>query len=148
MRHAEKTGDKSDRHLSPPGQQRAAKLASYIPQQFGRPDVLIAAKNSDRSRRPRETLEPLADALGLKIMAAIDDDEVDALIDYLSTDAIVGKFGVISWRHSDIPAVMAALGAPSGSYPEPWPEADFSRIIEISYADGVGPRVREILEPF
>ena len=37
LRHAEKTGDKNDPYLSQPGQARADRLATYIPQTFGRP---------------------------------------------------------------------------------------------------------------
>lgn len=149
MRHAEKTGEKSDRHLSAAGQQRAEKLASYIPQQFGTPDFLMAAANSKRSRRPRETLEPLASVFGLEIFDQFDDEDVDPLVEFLGSDPIyAGAFGVISWRHSDIPQLMAALGAPDGSYPDPWPEAEYALILEITYAADASPRVRKIQQPF
>ena len=62
LRHAEKTGDRRDRDLSPAGHERAMRLVPYVLETFGRPDFLIAAKSSDRSRRPVETIEPLAAA--------------------------------------------------------------------------------------
>jgi hypothetical protein len=42
MRHAEKTGDPKDPHLSQEGYARAANLAVYIPATFGVPQFLIA----------------------------------------------------------------------------------------------------------
>jgi len=41
MRHAEKTGDPMDPHLSLDGYARAAKLADFIPATFGIPQFLI-----------------------------------------------------------------------------------------------------------
>ena len=64
MRHGEKAGDPEDIHLSEEGQERAERLATYIPQTFGRPDFIFAADRSKRSIRSIETAEPLAAAVG------------------------------------------------------------------------------------
>ena len=141
LRHAEKTGDPKDPHLSAEGQARAAQLAQTIPANFGRPDFLFAAKTSKRSRRPVETLETLAEAAGLDIDGSFDDEEVDGLVDALCSTKYAGKLGVICWRHSDIPHLAGVLGAPAGSYPDPWPDEDFDRIIEVDYRQGNPPRV-------
>lgn len=150
MRHAEKTGDKRDKNLSDAGWARAEELATYIPQALGKPDFLIAASNSVKSKRPKQTLEPLGAALGLDIWAELDDEEVDELVDELSrTPEWAGKFGVISWRHSDLPRLIGALGAPAGTYPDPWDSAVYDLMIEITYdAPGKTPRVRKITPPF
>lgn len=150
MRHGEKTGDKRDKDLSEAGWARAKKLATYIPQSLGKPDFLIAASNSVKSKRPKQTLEPLAQALGLDIWAALDDEDVDPLIAALTKErAWAGKFGVISWRHSDLPRLIGALGAPLGSYPDPWDSAEYALLIEITYgAAELAPRVRNISPPF
>lgn len=149
MRHAEKTGDNSDPYLSAEGQSRAERLATYIPQTFGTPDFLIAAKTSKKSRRPYDTIAPLANALGLKILEKFDDDETDALVEHLGNrKKYAAKSGVVSWRHSDIPALLAALGAPEGSYPVAWDPAVFNLIFEISFRDGTSPQVRRHVEPF
>jgi Histidine phosphatase superfamily (branch 1) len=148
MRHGEKTGDKSDPHLSPAGHQRAKTLVSYLPQQFGKPDFLIAAKTSNKSQRPYETLEPLAGELKLDIMDTFDDEETQALVEHLAKAIYAGRFGVISWRHSDIPALLGALGAPDGSYPQPWDDAVYNLIVEMTFTDGGVPRARQIIEPF
>lgn len=148
MRHAEKTGNKRDPNLSDAGAQRAEKLVSYIPKQFGTPEFLFAATSSKRSSRPFETLEPLAKALGLKIDERFDDEEYDELVEYLAKAAYAEKFGVISWRHSDIPSLVAALGAPDGTYPEDWPEDLYDVVIEMTFGNGKGPIARQIKEPF
>jgi hypothetical protein len=148
MRHGEKTGDKSDPHLSPEGQMRAQKLATYIPQQFGKPDFLIAAANSNRSLRPFETIEPLAKALALEIKDKFDDNEIDALIGHLCKPKYAGLTGVISWRHGNIPSLLEALGAAEGSYPQAWDDTVFNLIIEMTFGKDGAPRTRQIVEPF
>jgi hypothetical protein len=55
MRHAEKSDDPNDPHLTPPGLLRAEGLATFIPQEFGKPDYLFAASISKHSARPYET---------------------------------------------------------------------------------------------
>jgi hypothetical protein len=138
LRHAEKTGDKRDPHLSPAGRRRAEHLVGYLPQTFGQIDFLIAARTSGKSRRPVETLEPLAASLGAEIWAKIDDDDGDDLVDALAVKPrYQGKVGVISWRHSELPDLLAMLGAPPGAYPRSWDETDYTTVVEITYpSDG------------
>lgn len=45
MRHAEKSPDLNDPHLTAAGEQRAKSLATYIPEQFGKPDFIFATAN-------------------------------------------------------------------------------------------------------
>jgi len=149
LRHAEKTGNRRDRNLSPAGQERAARLVPYVLQTFGRPDFLIAAKSSDRSRRPVETIEPLGSALSLEINSRFDDDEVEGLVASLGEKrAYRNKFGVISWRHSDIPRLVSALGAPADSWPGKWDEFDYTSVVEISYAAGTQVAAKQVKMPF
>ena len=56
MRHAEKPTDDHDPHLSPPGKERAEKLATYIPDTFGKPDFVFAAAVSTQGRSRRSSL--------------------------------------------------------------------------------------------
>lgn len=134
MRHAEKSGDRRDPHLSLPGRQRAERLVEYIPATFGQPQFLIAARTSSRSRRPVETLEPLAAALALEVRAKFNDSDSSALIATLrDKKRYRGRLGVISWRHSELPALLAALGASPDTFPKPWDETDYTTIIDIHY---------------
>lgn len=135
LRHAEKTGDKSDPHLSPAGIKRAEQIVAYIPATFGPPQFLIAARSSNRSRRPVETLEPLAAALALDINSRLDDEECDELVRSLADKPrFRGKLGVISWRHSDLPRLIEALGAAPDLVPEPWPADDYTTIVDLAYS--------------
>ena len=149
LRHAEKTGDKRDRGLSEAGRARAEKLAAYIPKTFGAPDFLIAASSGKKSDRPYDTLVPLAKALGLEIWADLDDEEVDDMVEALAeTPEWRGKFGVISWRHSDLSRLIAALGAPDGTYPDPWDPSRFDLLIDMTFSSAGPPKVRQINPPF
>jgi len=149
LRHAEKTGERRDRTLSPAGHERAVRLVSYVQETFGRPDFLIAAKSTARSRRPVQTIEPLGSALGLEIRSKFNDADVEALVAALGEKQIYsGKFGVISWRHSNIPRLVAALGAPAGSFPDKWDKSDFSTIIDINYASGADVTAKQFKMPF
>ncbi len=134
LRHAEKTGDKRDPHLSLPGVRRAEHLVEYIPETFGQPHFLFAARTSKRSRRPVQTLEPLAASLKLQVRAEIDDDDADDLVDTLrNKERYRGKFGVICWRHSELPGLLEELGAAPGTFPAKWDESDYTTIIDITY---------------
>ena len=149
LRHAEKTGDRRDRNLSLAGHERATRLVPYVLETFGRPDFLIAARSSDRSRRPVETIEPLAAALGLEIRSKFDDEEVDALVAALGeTRGYRRKFGVISWRHSDIPRLVATLGAPADTFPGEWGESDYTTHVDISYSSGPKVTAKLLRMPF
>ena len=149
LRHAEKSGDKHDPHLSLPGRRRAEELVTYIPKTFGRPDFLIAARTSGRSRRPAETLEPLAAALGLEIRAKLDDDESAELVEMLGDkQRYRGKLGVICWRHSELPRLLSALGAPRDTFPAKWDESEYRAVLELTYPGDGEARARRLQMPF
>jgi hypothetical protein len=150
MRHAEKTGDKNDMHLSAAGQARAEKLAAYIPQTFGKLGFIVAAMQSKHSNRSYETVVPLSRASGVVIDERFKDDQAEALIASLGSDpAFAGKLGIISWHHSALPALIANLGAAEGTYPDPWDPSAFDLIIDLTYPGGEAPpTVRQIKPPF
>ena len=145
MRHAEKSGDKRDPHLNLPGRRRAEALVEYIPATFGTPEFLLAARTSLKSRRPVETLEPFSAALRLEIRSKFDDGESASLIAHLSEKKRYrGKLGVICWRHSDLPRLLKSLGAPPGTFPEPWPEDDYTTILDLTYTGNGAVHVRRV----
>jgi hypothetical protein len=149
LRHAEKLGDKRDPHLSLPGRQRAGRLVTYIPATFGQPQFLIAARTSKRSRRPVETLEPLAAALALEIRAKFDDNEISALIETLGEKPRYrGNLGVICWRHSELPSLMEALGVPSDASPSLWAETDYTTIIDVNFPGNGETKAKRLQMPF
>jgi hypothetical protein len=81
VRHAEKPPQGNG--LSPQGEQRALAYATYFDpwQQAAEsltPDRLIATKDSMESWRPRLTLTPLSQRLGVAIEQPFADDQVGA----------------------------------------------------------------------
>jgi phosphohistidine phosphatase SixA len=149
MRHAEKTGDAGDRGLSPAGKARAERLAAWIPEAFGRPDFLVAAADSPKSRRSNLTLEPLAQTSGLAIDGAVENADFETLAARLLADPrYAGKLVVVAWHQGKLPKLAKALGAPAGSYPDKWGRENFHRILRLDYGEGEAPRVEEMRQPF
>lgn len=149
LRHCEKSGDKRDPHLSLPGRRRAETLAEYLPATFGRPEFLIAARTSLRSRRPVETLEPLSAALALEIRSKFDDDDIRALIATLrEKQRYRGKAGIICWRHSELPRLLQALGAAPDGIPQPWDEGDYTTILDLTYGGNGEVESHRLQMPF
>ncbi|MFA5955704.1 histidine phosphatase family protein [Hyphomicrobium sp.] len=151
LRHADKTDDPSNEDLSDAGVERAKRLATYIPETFGKPDIIIATAHSKHSNRPKETMEPLADALGLKIQHDFENKEFADLVDEIFNDPdYKNKTIVICWHHGNLPAMAALLGVPAGSYPDPWPDDAFGLILDLQYDpySGSPPKVTRVTEPF
>lgn len=139
IRHAEKpragqhgvddAGDPDSGTLSVTGWRRAGALVPYFAtlagqvhgRLLGRPRHIFAARPTDRqaSTRPRDTVQPLADLLGIPIderWAA--SDPVDRIAEALRAfDAPV----LVCWRHEELPRLGKAL-LPDGSVPRAWPE--------------------------
>ncbi len=149
MRHAEKTGDLEDIHLSQAGQQRAERLASYLPAEYGLPDYLFAAARSKRSIRSIETLQPLAARIGAQVRHDVEDDDFEDLVAEITRDARYrDSVIVIAWHHKKIAQIAAMLGAEDGTYPDPWPETLYDVIIDLDYAAGYPPHCKQIKPPF
>jgi broad specificity phosphatase PhoE len=149
MRHAEKSSDPMDPDLSSAGRTRAQQLASYIPATFGKPNFLLASAESKHSRRPIETLEPLAATCGLAIDDHYADQDYGALAHDLRKDAeYSGALSVVCWHHGNIPNLMHALKAATGDYPDPWDRDVFNLILRLDIQDDGTPKVTQVTEPF
>jgi phosphohistidine phosphatase SixA len=151
MRHGDKTDDSEDEDLSDAGMDRARHLATYIPETFGKPDMVIATAQSKHSDRPMETVQPLADTLGLRIQHDFKNKEFSDLVDEIFNDPdYKNKTIVICWHHGNLPAIAALLGAPAGSYPDPWPADAYNIILDLQYDpfSGAPPKVTRVTEPF
>jgi broad specificity phosphatase PhoE len=151
MRHAEKSGDPLDSHLSQEGYARAAKLADYIPATFGIPQFLFATSISKHSMRPIETVQPLSAKIGVAIDPTYADQDYGALASQLLSDPRYGNAGaliVVCWHHGNIPSMARALRAKPGSYPDPWNSLVFNQILVMAYAGDGEPQVTTMTEPF
>ena len=151
MRHAEKSADPMDPHLSSDGYARAGKLAEYIPATFGVPQYLFATSISKHSVRPIETIEPLSAKIGVPIDSTYADQDYGALATQLFSDprfANESSLILICWHHGNIPSMAHALRASAGSYPDPWDAQVFNQILVLSYSGDDAPQVATVTEPF
>lgn len=135
IRHAEdpETGP----GISAAGEARAKFYAGYS-WPGGRPDLLIAASGSQKSQRPRLTLEPLSRATGLPIHAGFNDENPGGVARYF-LKAGSGKTILIAWRHKETPMLISALGGkPSSVLPGgSWPKSVYNWTVVLKFdSDG------------
>jgi hypothetical protein len=159
IRHAEKTGDKTDVHLSGRGKERAEVLDRLFvaskerPDPFPKPDFIFAACHHKDSQRPTETVALLARRLNLPVNDRYDSKLPPApgpngenknpanagtaeLRDELfGSPRYSGKTVLIAWRHSTLPELARTLKA--GDVPDKWRDEIFDRVWQITY-DGQG----------
>lgn len=137
VRHAEKP--ESGTGLTPAGEHRAKAYAGYFKHfeldgSAVHVDAVVAAGDTDKSVRSRLTLEPFAKASGLPLQQPFDDKETRAFADWLGQQP-GGRVTLIAWHHSQIPNLLAALGADPGSLLPggEWPSSIFSWVVVLRY---------------
>ncbi|MFF4369432.1 hypothetical protein [Streptomyces sp. NPDC001594] len=152
IRHAEKPqkhrepygvtvgGERDAESLTVTGWQRAGALAELFDPTQGQiraglrvPDRIYAshtdktAKGDDGSvsRRPVETVTPLAGKLGRKVDQSFGLGQEAAL-----AKAVTAQHGttLIAWHHGHIPALVHALGAVRPAVPAKWPDGRFDEV--------------------
>jgi broad specificity phosphatase PhoE len=151
IRHAEKPAEGPD--LSEFGRQRAQAYVSYFQKltldgASARPDAIFATKQSKSSNRPYETVQPLAQALGLATHAELKDDQFAELAASLRNQSH-GRTLLICWHHGMMPQLLQALGAdPSQLLPDgKWPSDEFGWLLVLSFdAQGKLTSQRRIVE--
>ncbi|MEO6609016.1 MAG: histidine phosphatase family protein [Aestuariivirga sp.] len=149
MRHAEKSPDLNDPHLTAAGAERATSLAAYIPAQFGKPDFIFVTANSIHSSRPFETVFPLSQAIGVPIDQSYADQDYGALaLTLRQSEKYRNKVILVCWHHGNIPSLINAMGALPGSYSDPWPKTTFNIIIKLTIENDKVTQVISITEPF
>ena len=137
IRHAEDGG--IGRALAPRGEQRAEAYKDYflnftVDSKRREPQAIFAAKDSQKSHRPRLTVEPFAKAANLKIDSRFGNNQSAELAADLRANQ-QGKVILICWRHPYVPALLGALGAnpktflPNGK----WPGAVYDWVILLSF---------------
>jgi hypothetical protein len=136
VRHSEKP--ESGTGLTPLGEARARLYVQYFQpfqeQGLSVPvDCLYAGADSEKSFRPRLTLEPLSKASGMPLHVKVATKDSEALVRELKTEAH-GQHPLIAWRHGDMPALLTAFGAspekllPNGQ----WPDDVFDWVIVLT----------------
>jgi hypothetical protein len=101
---------------------------------FSTPAFLYAAKASNNSNRPVETITPLSVALQMSVNDSYKKSDYGGLAtDLLTGSRYSGKVILICWHHGMIPNLAKALGVAN---PPSWPGAVFDRVWKITYPDG------------
>lgn len=147
LRHAEKPakddapygvtrkGERSKESLEVRGWQRAGALASlFVPaidhfphRALATPQFLYASKPLRRkgSRRPLETILPLAEKLSIKINTEYQRSQlVNMIADVFSRKGVV----LICWQREYIPEIAALILGKKKVAPSEWPEERFDMI--------------------
>ena len=137
IRHAEKPDIGSG--LSLKGQERVQSYVRYFKQMATNStplslSYLVAAADSKNSQRPRLTVEPLSQALGLEPELKFTSLQSRELARELRTKPH-GKCILICWRHGKIPDLLQALGVkPSKLLPHGiWPEDEYGWVLQLRY---------------
>lgn len=135
IRHAEKPADATNENLSTKGYERAAALAYYLPATFGAIDHIFAAGVGLKSpsKRPTETVTPLATQLGKKIHDTYLKDEYQDMVSHiLGDDSYTNTVIAIAWQHTDIESITNAFRTKDVPT-TPWPEDCFDLVWKLRY---------------
>ena len=148
IRHAEKPsqghagfddhGNSNEKALSAAGWRRAGALVPYFvcladhvqTRPVCRPGHIFAARSTDMhpSTRPRDTVRPLADLLGISVDERWSDE--DPLEKFSETLRNFEVPVLVCWRHDHLPALARAI-LRGGGVPETWPADRFDVIWSI-----------------
>lgn len=141
IRHAEKPA--SGNQLSEQGFRRAEALAWFFQtssavKKHGTPAAIYAAapKHEDSSVRSIQTVQPLADALGLEPIAKFTRGQAHKLaVDIMENPAYNGRMVLVCWQHGNIYDIVLELAEYNGSsqaalaaLPGEWPDEVFDRV--------------------
>ncbi len=124
-------GNEDDSSLTEVGWDRAHRLADLFDQAsrpgLDRPSRIYAAGANDNGEgaRTRETVQPLADRLGVPVDIRFGKGDEEELVEH-----VLGRPGptLISWQHSGIPAIAEAFGPVTPTPPSEWPEDRFDLV--------------------
>jgi hypothetical protein len=137
IRHAEKPD--SGPGLTPAGEARARAYVNYFEHftadgQPMTPNALYAAADSKSSMRPRLTIDPLSQALGLPIDSQFADKQTKEIADALRATAHGNRI-LIAWHHGEIPKLIHDLGGDSASLipGDKWPSDVFGWVVVLRY---------------
>src|SRR5262249_1830559 len=151
IRHAEKPKKAGDVHLSEQGKQRADQLIGPFtasPRRRGpvpQPDFIFATHDTDNSSRPKETVTPLADKLGVPVNTDFYNKEgksgIRGLSDRLWTrKKYAGKTVLVCWHHGTMPDLALELlrraanaKAVLKAVPQKFPDRRFDLVWQITF---------------
>lgn len=144
IRHGEKPDKGHD--LSPKGQKRAQALVGYFlknpdVRMFGSPVAIYAqGVGTHKSRRPVDTVTPLAKALKQKIIPIDFAKGKEMVAEILKNPRYDGKMVLICWEHHAITDLAKVLGVED---PPKFPEA-YDRTWVITFPAKGKPTLRKL----
>ena len=121
-------GSEDDSSLTEIGWNRAHRLVDLFDPAQGDPRPGLAspkaiyaagANDNGEGQRTRETVQPLADRLGIPAVTTFGKGEEEKLIEH-----VLSQPGptLISWQHGEIPAMAEAFPGATPSPPTEWPD--------------------------
>jgi hypothetical protein len=136
IRHGEKPPEGHE--LSLRGRERAAALVPFFQGdervlEFGTPVAIYAQPVTDKnkSRRPVQTVQALADALKLKVIERFAHEDYAKMVEEILTKpAYDGKMVLVCWEHHVIPDIVKALGVDG---PPRWHGDVFDRLWVVRF---------------
>ncbi len=143
IRHAEKPTKGAG--LSVAGEERAQAYVVYfqnfsIDSQPVKLDHIFSSADSSASQRPRLTVTPLSQALGLPISSDYADKQYKEFAASLLGDATYNDSTLlVCWHHGEILKLASALGAKasklpkSADWPAKWPGEVFGWVLQLCY---------------
>jgi hypothetical protein len=152
IRHAERPD--AGPGLAPAGEQRAEAYVRYFEnfRMDGAPtkiQALAATADSIASCRPRLTLVPLGQALGLPVQQPFANEDTGKFAAWLAS-APGDRTTLVAWHHGKLPKLLASLGAnPAALLPHgSWPDNVYDWVIALRFdARGHLVTARRIVEP-
>jgi hypothetical protein len=164
IRHAEKPQTDADngvdingaldpKSLTPAGWQRAGAWAEFFKPSLGQSSGLptpasvyasapakraeiAAGQGGSKSRRPLETVTPLAAKLDITVdLSFWKGKETQLAAAVASISGVV----LICWQHEDIVAIAQAIAPHNASIPYSWPGDRFNVIFRFDRTDGASP---------
>ena len=88
---------------------------------LARPDRVMASLGGSASKRPLQTITPLAERLGMEPITRFTKEETAAAAAYAAAQPGVT---LLCWQHEEIPGLVDSLGAVLPT-PPPWPDDRF-----------------------
>jgi len=115
------------------GEYRQIPLKGTAPR-FSTPNYIFATEPSKNSKRPLETVLPLAIALSLPVNDSIKDDDpgIKKMVNAVLNE-YPGEIVLICWHHGKIPEIAKALGI---AKPPKWDGKVFDRVWQITFPKG------------
>ncbi|KAJ3311016.1 hypothetical protein HDV04_004436 [Boothiomyces sp. JEL0838] len=117
IRHGEQD-DSSGKDLSAQGYTRAQCLVNVFTNSFKSPESIIAQDPSDHSHRALETVQPLAQHLGLQVLDSCDRDDISCAVDLINQQLDGGsKKVLVAWEHKQLAQIATNFVDEDLKYP-------------------------------